>query len=124
MKNWKAGEAIETVKLYAFVSPVTTLDEWKKNAQSELDLDRIVAVKIDTEGLESHVLKGAAGLLKSQKPLIMAEGGHHIGRKALYLNTAMLWLNVKAKNYGWQKKKPLKQTVFLSIRSILITIVQ
>ncbi|MBS7544718.1 FkbM family methyltransferase [Ancylobacter oerskovii] len=70
--------AVETFKIHPFTSPVTTVDNWMASGVSKLNLHRIVAVKIDTEGFEGHVLVGASKLLDRQKPLIIAECGHVI----------------------------------------------
>jgi FkbM family methyltransferase len=63
-------------KLYSFMSPVTTIDKWMSGRFSEVNLRKVVAIKIDTEGFEGNVLVGATNLLKEQHPLIMAECGH------------------------------------------------
>jgi hypothetical protein len=67
---------LKTFKLYEFTAPITTIDKWISSGVSKLSKRKIVALKIDTEGFEGHVLVGAANLLQGQKPLIMAEGGH------------------------------------------------
>lgn len=67
---------LNTFKLYEFTAPITTIDKWASSGTSKLNMRKIVAMKIDTEGFEGRVLVGAAKLLESQKPLIMAEGGH------------------------------------------------
>jgi len=69
---------IETFKMHSFTSPVTTIDTWMASGESRLNLRKVVAVKIDTEGFEGHVLVGAKKLLQQQRPMIIAECGHRI----------------------------------------------
>ena len=69
---------IRSFKIFSFSSPITTIDKWMTAGKSNLNLNDIVAMKIDTEGYEGRVLVGASALLRTQKPLIMAECGHVI----------------------------------------------
>ncbi|MCB4771105.1 FkbM family methyltransferase [Ancylobacter sp. Lp-2] len=72
------GFEITSFRLHPFVAPVTTLDRWSAEAPSALKRRKIVAIKIDTEGYEGHTMVGAAGLLDTHRPLVMAECGHAI----------------------------------------------
>lgn len=72
------GIDIRSLRMHAFRARVTTLDSWVSSRVSKVDLRNIVAVKIDTEGYEGHVLAGAQTLLRRHRPLVMAECGHSI----------------------------------------------
>ena len=58
-----------------FKAKTTLLDKIIKNNPSCFDLP-ISVMKIDVEGLEYNVLKGAENTLKKYSPLIMTEGGN------------------------------------------------
>jgi FkbM family methyltransferase len=66
---------IYSLKFYRFVAPITTLDRALAERRFRVNTDRIVALKIDTEGFEAPVLLGASDVLRVHKPLIMVEGG-------------------------------------------------
>ncbi|GLK84610.1 FkbM family methyltransferase [Ancylobacter defluvii] len=91
------GIDITSFRLHPFIAPVTTLDRWLAEAPSTLKRQRIVAIKIDTEGFEGHTMVGASGLLSRQRPLIMAECGHAI---PLAVETARLHGYVMLRRVG------------------------
>jgi len=64
-----------TLRFFEFEAPVETLDNALALERFRVPLDRVAAVKIDTEGFESAVLKGAAETLRRHRPLMMVE--HH-----------------------------------------------
>ncbi len=56
--------------------PVTTLDKLIESYDGALSFRAIPAIKIDVEGAESAVLKGAERLLAEHRPLLMIEGAN------------------------------------------------
>ncbi|MCL2715093.1 MAG: FkbM family methyltransferase [Alphaproteobacteria bacterium] len=67
---------INSFKMHSFTARVTTIDGWIASGISKLKSQKIVAIKIDVEGYEGHVLGGASDLLERDKPLVLAECGH------------------------------------------------
>jgi FkbM family methyltransferase len=76
-------------------TPVTTLDHWKNfNA-----LNRVDIIKMDVEGCELLVLKGAKNLLSSEAPLIMYESSLDTTKGFGYHPVEIIWLLQK---YGYK----------------------
>lgn len=75
-EKYFAGQPVGSFLIQVFQSPVARLDDLLATHRFSVPTDRIVAVKVDTEGLEAQVLAGARALLISHKPLILAESGH------------------------------------------------
>lgn len=75
-EKYCSGQAFQSFRIHPFEAPVACLDDLLAAGGFSVPTDRIVAVKIDTEGHEAQVLSGCPGLLAAQKPLILAEGGH------------------------------------------------
>jgi FkbM family methyltransferase len=69
---------IETVsfKLFEFEAQVKKLDDVLKADAELLGECRLAAIKIDVEGYECEVLKGAEAALRKHTPLVMLEGGN------------------------------------------------
>jgi FkbM family methyltransferase len=61
------GAAIKSDSDISYPVPVVSLDDYFSAS------DRISAIKIDVEGAELHVLKGAERIVKKDKPLIVME---------------------------------------------------
>ena len=62
------------VELSTSLAPSITLDDFcRENRISKIDL-----IKIDTEGQELAVLKGAQGILKTHQPVIIFESGTYL----------------------------------------------
>ena len=70
------AEALTSFLVHSFQSPIAALDDLLASRRFAVSTDHVAALKIDTEGLEVQVLAGARGLLRTQKPLILAETGH------------------------------------------------
>ena len=70
------GQPLASFRMHAFHAPVARLDDLLATRRFSVPTDKIVAVKIDTEGFEPRVLAGSRALLLTQKPLILAECGH------------------------------------------------
>jgi hypothetical protein len=66
-------EPARSFRFYRFTSPIAPLDELLSRRTWRVPVDRIAALKVDTEGFEGQVLTGARALLASQKPLVIAE---------------------------------------------------
>ncbi len=75
-KKYLSDQVLDSFLIHSFQSPVARLDDLLGNHRFSVPTDKIVAVKIDTEGLEGQVLAGSRALLASQEPLILAEAGH------------------------------------------------
>lgn len=57
-------------------APVTTLDRMVQDHPDIFSHRSVVAIKVDVEGCETEVLRGGTKLLRSHRPLVMAEGGN------------------------------------------------
>lgn len=75
-EKYFSGQPVDSFLIQVFSSPVARLDDLLATHRFSVPTTKIVAVKVDTEGLEAQVLAGARDLLISQKPLILAESGH------------------------------------------------
>jgi FkbM family methyltransferase len=75
-EKYMAAMAFEWFRMHRFTAQVTRLDDFLAEGRSWLSGDRIVAMKIDAESYEGHVLVGARKFLSARKPLILAEGAH------------------------------------------------
>jgi FkbM family methyltransferase len=76
MHHHLQGEVAKSLRMHSFSAPITTLDTWVRQGESTMNLQKVVALKIDVEGYEAQVLAGGYELLCCQRPLIMAESGH------------------------------------------------
>lgn len=63
-------EAVQAKDFTAIQVEMVTLDEY---VQSKLSEQKISAIKIDTQGLEEAVLRGAKNTLKKHKPILFLE---------------------------------------------------
>lgn len=62
--------------------PITTLDRvW-----SDLGKPRVSLVKVDVEGYEHHVIRGATGLLAQEHPVLVLETHDHASTDAMLLS--------------------------------------
>lgn len=68
---WSGAAGDDTIELVA--TPVTTLDEDFLEKDFPLGGDKIDLLKIDVEGMEFDVLKGAAGLIARCHPILYLE---------------------------------------------------
>lgn len=75
-EKYCSGQAFRSFRIHPFEAPVARLDDLLAAGGFSVPINKIVAIKIDTEGHEAHVLSGCPSLLAAQKPLILAEGGH------------------------------------------------
>jgi FkbM family methyltransferase len=64
------------ISFLEFTAPISTLDSFVPEQLPENFRNPVEAIKIDVEGLEASVLKGAARLIKKHRPLILAEGAN------------------------------------------------
>lgn len=72
------------LKFYRFKSRVYSLDELLNQGTFTVPTTDIVCLKIDTEGFEENVIRGATQTISKHKPLIVAENGDQLGvREAL-----------------------------------------
>jgi Methyltransferase FkbM domain len=72
-------------RLYQFVSSVERLDDVLSRGGFRIDVSHILAIKIDVEGMEAAVLRGAVRTLVTHRPLVMVEGGYWTEDVAGYL---------------------------------------
>jgi len=70
----KIGKA--EISFLEFTAPISTLDSFIPEQLPENFRNPVEAIKIDVEGLEASVLRGAATLIKKHRPLILAEGAN------------------------------------------------
>jgi hypothetical protein len=75
INQWMPDANRVEFSLCSFKVPVVPLDAVIARNADIFASKAIVAIKIDVEGLEFEVIKGARELLTSQTPMIMAEGG-------------------------------------------------
>lgn len=72
----------------------------------DLGLDRVGLLKIDTEGYESEVLKGATGLLGESRPTLFIElGGHYLAGtlEAVDLLTELGYETAELRRIDWKE---------------------
>lgn len=84
--QWERRDEI-SLKFLEDLAWADTLDSVLASDQSLIDQRPIVAIKIDVEGLEYSVLKGALQTLSTHKPLVMAEGGNRWPHLSDYMNS-------------------------------------
>jgi FkbM family methyltransferase len=88
--QWEGAPALEV--------PVTTLDQ----LVTDLDLARVDFIKIDTEGMEADVLRGAAATIHRDRPQIAAAAYHRAGD--LELLTGLLQDLEPAYRVSWDSR--------------------
>jgi FkbM family methyltransferase len=71
-----SAQPLASFRIHVFQAPVARLDDLLAACRFSVPIHKVVAIKIDTEGLEAQVLAGTRDLLAAQKPIILAEGGH------------------------------------------------
>lgn len=76
IENYMRDDLIINVRMHEFESPVDTLDNQLTNIAATFSWSNIVALKIDVEGLEFPVIRGAKNTINQHRPLIMLEGGN------------------------------------------------
>jgi FkbM family methyltransferase len=74
--RWMPGVKSITLRICEFEVPVQTLDNILTSRPELIPCHGISVIKLDVEGWEYEVLKGAVNTLKAYSPLIMAEGGN------------------------------------------------
>jgi len=70
------GQAFSSFRIHAFDAPVARLDDQLDAGGFRVPTDKIVGMKIDTEGYEGQVIAGCPKLLAMQRPLVLCEAGH------------------------------------------------
>ena len=73
--HWMPDENPISLRIFEFNSPVRKLDDVLQE-ENFLFGKKLAAIKIDVEGYEFEVLKGAEATLLAFKPLLMTEGGN------------------------------------------------
>lgn len=68
-------DGLQSFKLYEFNSRVTTIDS-ALNSKFNFPVSNIFAMKLDVEGHELPVLRGASETIDRFHPIILAEGGN------------------------------------------------
>ena len=58
--------------------PVIPLDDALKRDRFAVPLEKIAAIKLDTEGFETEVICGGTGTLSKHRPLILVEGANRV----------------------------------------------
>ena len=76
IRRWMPGVEDITLRICEFEVPVQTLDDVLANSPELVPNHGVAVIKLDVEGLEHEVLKGAINTLQLYKPLVMAEGGN------------------------------------------------
>lgn len=76
INNYMKEDAWINVRMHEFYAPVDTLDNQLNINKSDFSEGQISAIKIDVEGLEGFVLKGARHTITKHCPLIMIEDGN------------------------------------------------
>ena len=85
------GTASPNIEIIAKDLPVSSLDQIMENRKFRFPTETITAIKIDVEGYERYVIKGASNLIKKHKPLIMVEGSNRCP-----------WINEMLKSDGYK----------------------
>lgn len=73
------------LRLLEFKTTATTVDTILSGGNFQVSTARIAAIKIDTEGFEPYVVRGARETLIRHKPLVMVEKGKGIPKVSQYL---------------------------------------
>lgn len=73
--SWMPDEDQISLRMYEFESPIRKLDEVLSEENFLLG-KKLCAIKIDVEGYEFEVIKGAEATIRTHKPLLMTEGGN------------------------------------------------
>lgn len=73
--NYMDDAEVYVPQIYRLLVKVDTLDNLLRREVLAVSTERIAAIKIDVEGLEGEVLKGAVSTLKLHKPMLLIEGG-------------------------------------------------
>lgn len=76
--NYMTATPDINLRFFEFVAPVGTLDATLALGGFRTHSGRVAAVKIDAEGMEFQVLKGAIETLRSHRPMVMLEGANGI----------------------------------------------
>jgi FkbM family methyltransferase len=71
--NHMAATPEVSLRFFEFEAPIGTLDSTLARGRFRVRSDRVAAMKIDTEGMEFQVLKGATETLRSHRPMVMLE---------------------------------------------------
>jgi FkbM family methyltransferase len=67
-----------SLRFFEFEAPIGTLDSTLARGNFRVRSDRVAAIKIDTEGLEFQILKGATETLRNHRPMVMLENANRI----------------------------------------------
>jgi len=76
IENYMRDDLTINIRMHEFQSPVDTLDSQLESMSASFSWKNIVAIKVDVEGLEFPVIRGAKNTLDKYRPLIMLEGGN------------------------------------------------
>jgi FkbM family methyltransferase len=74
--RWMSGIKSIILRICEFEVPVQTLDSVLASHPELIPRNGVSIIKLDVEGWEYEVLKGAINTLRTHNPLIMAEGGN------------------------------------------------
>ena len=72
-EHYSAEKRAETFSIFQFSSPVKIIDDILAADRFDVPTKIIAAIKMDTEGYEDRVLRGAARTIETHKPLILSE---------------------------------------------------
>lgn len=72
-EHYSNEKRAETFSIFQFSCPVRTIDDLLATERFEVPTTKITAIKMDTEGFEDRVLKGAIRTIEAHKPLIFSE---------------------------------------------------
>lgn len=67
-----------SLRFFEFEAHIEALDGVLARNHFSVPVNRVAAVKIDTEGFEFSVARGAAETLRKHRPLVMVEGGNRV----------------------------------------------